>query len=34
MHPLLADCLRTTIGTAVENDAFVQALRTTLEGSR
>jgi len=34
MHPLLAGCLRTTIGTAVENDAFVQALRTTLEGSR
>jgi histidinol-phosphate aminotransferase len=33
MHPLLAECLRTTIGTAVENDAFVQALRVTLEGS-
>jgi histidinol-phosphate aminotransferase len=34
MHPLLANCLRTTIGTAVENDAFIQALRATLEGSR
>jgi len=33
MHPLLTECLRTTIGTAVENDAFVQALRATLEGS-
>ncbi len=34
MHPLLANCLRTTIGTAVENDAFIQALRAALEGSR
>ena len=31
-HPLLAGCLRTTIGTSVENDSFVQALKATLEG--
>ncbi len=34
MHPLLAGCLRTTIGTSVENDSFVQALRATLEGRK
>jgi histidinol-phosphate aminotransferase len=34
MHPLLAGCLRTTIGTSVENDSFVQALRATLEGGK
>jgi histidinol-phosphate aminotransferase len=33
-HPLLAGCLRTTIGTSVENDSFVQALRATLEGGK
>jgi histidinol-phosphate aminotransferase len=26
MHPLLSGCLRTTIGTAAENDAFLAAL--------
>jgi histidinol-phosphate aminotransferase len=25
-HPLLAGCLRTTIGTVEENDAFLAAL--------
>jgi histidinol-phosphate aminotransferase len=33
-HPLLAGCLRTTIGTAVENDALLQALRAIVEGTR
>jgi len=33
-HPLLAGCLRTTIGTAVENDALVAALRAILEDTR
>src|SRR4030095_1290582 len=31
-HPLLTGCLRNTIGTSSENDAFMQALRATLEG--
>jgi len=26
-HPLLADCLRVTVGTPEENDAFLEALR-------
>jgi histidinol-phosphate aminotransferase len=30
MHPLLAGCLRTTIGTPQENDAFLAALSSTL----
>jgi len=34
VHPLLQGCLRTTIGTAVENDALMQALRAIMEGSR
>lgn len=34
MHPLLAGCLRTTIGTAVENDAFLQGLHDAMESSR
>ena len=35
MHPLLAGCLRTTVGTPQENDAFVQALSASLQtGSR
>jgi histidinol-phosphate aminotransferase len=33
-YPLLIGCLRTTIGTTVENDAFMQAMRTIMEGSR
>jgi histidinol-phosphate aminotransferase len=30
MHPLLAGCLRTTVGTPQENDAFLDALRASL----
>jgi histidinol-phosphate aminotransferase len=30
MHPLLAGCLRTTIGTPPENDAFLAALEASL----
>lgn len=30
MHPLLAGCLRTTVGTPQENDAFVDALKASL----
>lgn len=29
-HPLLGDCLRVTVGTAEENDAFVEALEAAL----
>jgi len=29
-HPLLADCLRVTVGTPGENEAFLEALRDTL----
>ena len=29
-HPLLADCLRITVGTPEENEAFLEALRDTL----
>jgi histidinol-phosphate aminotransferase len=29
-HPLLADCLRITVGTAEENRALLAALRETL----
>lgn len=32
-HPLLADCLRVTVGTAAENQALVAALRTLLTGT-
>jgi histidinol-phosphate aminotransferase len=31
-HPLLADCLRVTVGTPAENDRFLLALVTTLAG--
>jgi histidinol-phosphate aminotransferase len=34
MHPLLAGCLRATIGTAVENDAFLQGLQAAMGSSR
>ncbi len=30
LHPLLANCLRLTVGTPEENDAMIQALRTSL----
>jgi histidinol-phosphate aminotransferase len=30
MHALLAGCLRTTVGTAAENDAFLAALAASL----
>lgn len=33
MHPLLAGCLRTTVGAPDENDALVAALRTALTPS-
>jgi histidinol-phosphate aminotransferase len=29
-HPLLADCLRVTVGRPEENDAFLAALRSAL----
>ena len=29
-HPLLADCLRVTVGTPEENDAFLAALKASL----
>jgi histidinol-phosphate/aromatic aminotransferase/cobyric acid decarboxylase-like protein len=29
-HPLLKGCLRVTVGTPTENDAFVDALRASL----
>lgn len=31
MHPLLAGCLRVTVGTAAENEAFIQALSAVIE---
>ena len=31
MHPLLANCLRTTVGTPQENDAFLAALAANLD---
>ena len=34
MHPLLANCLRATIGTPPENDAFLAALAASLAPSR
>lgn len=34
MHPLLAGCLRTTVGTAAENDAFLAALKASIQESR
>lgn len=33
-HPLLAGCLRTTVGTPAENDAFLRALAAVLESCR
>jgi histidinol-phosphate aminotransferase len=30
MHPLLANCLRLTVGTAEENDRMLAALKTSL----
>lgn len=30
MHPLLAGCLRSTVGTPAENDAFLDALKASL----
>ena len=30
MHPLLADCLRLTVGTAEENTLMIDALRASL----
>jgi histidinol-phosphate aminotransferase len=32
MHPLLADCLRLTVGTPDENAAMLAALRGALAG--
>jgi histidinol-phosphate aminotransferase len=34
MHPLLAGCLRLTVGTPRENDAMIEAMRQTLEAGR
>jgi histidinol-phosphate aminotransferase len=31
-HPALADCLRVTVGTPAENDAFLAALAASLDG--
>jgi histidinol-phosphate aminotransferase len=33
-HPMLDDCLRVTVGTAVENDAFVAALAASIGACR
>jgi histidinol-phosphate aminotransferase len=30
MHPLLANCLRLTVGTAAENDQLLAALKVSL----
>jgi histidinol-phosphate aminotransferase len=30
LHPLLADCLRLTVGTAEENTLMIDALRASL----
>jgi histidinol-phosphate aminotransferase len=30
MHPLLANCLRMTVGTATENDQLLAALKASL----
>ena len=30
MHPLLANCLRLTVGTAAENDQLIAALKASL----
>jgi histidinol-phosphate aminotransferase len=30
MHPLLAECLRVTVGTAAENQSFIKALRAVI----
>ncbi len=34
MHPLLADCLRLTVGTPEENAAMVAALEQSLAAAR
>jgi len=34
VHPLLAGCLRVTVGTPAENDAFVEALTASLQEPR
>jgi len=34
LHPLLANCLRLTVGAPEENDLMIQALQTCLSGSR
>jgi histidinol-phosphate aminotransferase len=34
MHPLLAGCLRTTVGTPQENDAFLAALKASLQETK
>ncbi len=33
-HPLLAGCLRVTVGTASENETFIKALRASLDGGQ
>lgn len=33
-HPLLAGCLRVTVGTAAENETFIKALRASLVGGQ
>ena len=33
LHPLLANCLRLTVGSPAENDAMIQALKQALESS-
>lgn len=33
LHPLLADCLRLTVGTPEENDVLLSALKSSLEAS-
>jgi histidinol-phosphate aminotransferase len=30
LHPLLANCLRLTVGSPEENDALIQALKASL----
>ena len=34
LHPLLADCLRLTVGTPQENDALIAALQSAVEAER
>jgi histidinol-phosphate aminotransferase len=33
-HPLLADCLRVTVGTPEENERFVVALQESLHAAQ